>query len=398
MALFRVKRSKTFLMELYYQLDLWEWILLAGLFLTATGLMRFYIMVYARISKYVAPVPGDEKKPVSVVISGKNQYEMLKKNLTFWLEQQYPDFEVIVVYENTDEDIATLLQEFARRYDRLKLINANQSINFFDEKKFSLSVGVKSAENEYVILTDPSFRPTSEHCIEYMQAAFGPQTNIVVGHPVNSEYKTRICSFSGWRMAENSLQYIGFALAGKAFAGRRTLIAYRKSFFLEHQGYTDTYALNTGVFDRLCPHLSHKEDLALQLSPQAEVRFTGKHGPMETFRSERQYLNTLYSEKSRAKTEIRIYRWLVPLFFLFLAGNILYFADGLTHDRYPLPPVWIIAAGAITLIKFLIQAITMQKAGNVIRAGLLWLCLPLYEILYLPLQVTLSLGRKRGRS
>ncbi|MDE7071845.1 MAG: hypothetical protein K2O66_00590 [Bacteroidales bacterium] len=385
-------------MELYYRLDLWEWILLGGLFLTAAGLVRFYFNVYARLLKYTVPVPGEEKKPVSVVISGKNQYEMLKKNLTFWLEQKYPCFEVIVVYENTDEDIASLLQEFARRYDKLKLINANQSINFFDEKKFSLSVGVKSAENEYVILTDPRFRPTSEYCIDYMQAAFGPKTNIVIGHPVNSARKTRICSFSGWRNAENSLQYIGFALKGKAFTGRRTLIAYRKSFFLEHQGYTDTYALNTGVFDRLCPHLSQKEDLALQLAPQAEVRFTDPHGHTGTYRSEKQYLNTLYSQKSSARTEIRLYRWLTPLFFLFLAGNILYFASGMNQGRYPLLPVWIIAAGAVALFKFVIQAVVMQKAGNVIRSGLLWLCLPLYEILYLPLQVALCWGKKRGRA
>ena len=134
-------------MELNYSLQPLEWALLACMAVTAFMLIRFYLMVYSKVYRYKPPQPTQEKHPVSVVLSSKNEYEALKKNLLFWLEQKYPDFEVVVVYEETDEDVSQLLKEFERRYDKLVIINTNQSINFFDEQKFSLSIGTKSAHN-----------------------------------------------------------------------------------------------------------------------------------------------------------------------------------------------------------------------------------------------------------
>lgn len=384
-------------MELYYPLDILEWLLSAGLLVTAVLFVRFYVCAYAAIAKFSSPVPQNEKKPVSVVLSGKNQYEMLKKNLTFWLEQKYPDFEVIVVYETSDEDVAGLLRDFARRYDKLKLINANQSINFFDEQKFSLSIGVKSALNEYVIISDPRFRPTGEHCIDYMQAAFGPKTNVVIGHPVHTEKKGGLCSFLNYRIVETAMQYIGFAVKGKPFAGHHALIAYRKDFFLEHQGYSDIYALNTGMFDRIRPHIEKGEEASVQLAPEAEVRYTGKFGLASVLKHERQYLNTLYSEPSSVKREIKTYRALIPLFYLFLAGGAAYFCYRFLQGHYPQFPLWFVVFCGIVLIKFVLQSVFMQRAANVLRAGLLWICLPLYAILYLPLQLALVFGKQRGK-
>ena len=384
-------------MDFYYHLDVWEWLLSAGLLITVILFVRFYLRAYAAIATFSSPVPQNEKKPVSVVLSGKNQYEMLKKNLTFWLEQQYPDFEVIVVYENSDEDVAGLLQEFARRYDKLKLINANQSINFFDEQKFSLSIGVKSALNEYVILSDPRFRPTGEHCIDYMQAAFGPKTQVVIGHPVHTEKKGGLCSFLNYRIVETAMQFIGFAIKGKPFIGHHALIAYRKDFFLEHQGYSDIYALNTGMFDRIGSHIGKGEEANVQLAPEAEVRYTGKFGLASVLRFERQYLNTLYSEPSIVKREIKIYRKIIPVFYLFLTGGTVYFCQRFLQGYYPEFPLWFVIFAGIVLIKFILQSIFMKRAANALRAGLLWLCLPLYAILYLPLQVALIFWRRRSR-
>lgn len=384
-------------MDFHYQLDVWEWLFSAGLLITAVVLIRFYIHAYNRIASCKPIEAKPEKKPVSVVLSGKNQYEMLKKNLTFWLEQKYPDFEVVVVYENSDEDVGALLREFARRYDKLKLINANQSINFFDEQKFSLSIGVKSALNEYVILTDPRFRPTGENCIDAMQAAFGSQAKVVIGKPVYTEKKGGLCSLLNYRIGETAMQYIGFALNGQAFAGHHALIAYRKDFFLEHQGYTDVYTLNTGMFDRLHPHISNGNEVSVQLDAQAEVRYTGKFGLASVMDFERKYLNTLYSLRSTTRNEIRIYRSFIPLFYLFLSAGIAYFAWRFANGAYPEFPLWFIAFSAVLLIKFVLQSVFMQRAANVLRLGLLWICLPLYAILYLPLQLVLAFGKKRGR-
>lgn len=388
-------------MEFYYDLDVWEWLLSAGLLMTVVVLVSFYLRTYRKIATYVSPKPQNEKKPVSVVLSGKNQYEMLKKNLTFWLEQKYPNFEVLVVYESLDdskdEDVTLLfLQELSRRYDKLKIINANQSINFFDEKKFSLSVGVKSAENDIVILSDPRFRPACENCIDHIQAAFGPKTNVVLGHPVHRQKKSGLCSFLNYRLVETAMQYIGFAIKGKTFTGHRALIAYRKQFFLDHQGYSDIYALNTGMFDRLRPRIQKSEEVGVQLVPDAQVRYTGKIGLGSVLNHERQFRNLLNHEHTVARGDIKAYHIFVPLYYLFLAGGAAYFCYRMMQGGYPAVPLWFVVFAGIVLIKFVLQSVVMQRAAKVLQAGLLWICLPLYALLFLPLQCVLAFGRNRG--
>ncbi len=112
-------------MELNFSLQPLEWALLACMAVAVTVLIRFYITVYSKVYRYKPPRPTQEKHPVSVVLSGKNEYEALKKNLLFWLEQKYADFEVVVVYEEIDEDVTQLLKAFGRCYDKLVIISTN---------------------------------------------------------------------------------------------------------------------------------------------------------------------------------------------------------------------------------------------------------------------------------
>ncbi|MDE7101318.1 MAG: hypothetical protein K2O37_00805, partial [Bacteroidales bacterium] len=70
-------------MELNYSLQPLEWALLACMAVAAAMLIRFYLTVYSKVYRYKSPRPMQEKHPVSVVLSSKNEYEALKKNLLF---------------------------------------------------------------------------------------------------------------------------------------------------------------------------------------------------------------------------------------------------------------------------------------------------------------------------
>lgn len=383
-------------MELNYSLQPLEWALLACMAVTAAMLIRFYLMVYAKVYRYKPPRPTQEKHPVSVVLSSKNEYEALKKNLLFWLEQKYPDFEVVVVYEESDEDVSQLLKEFERRYDKLVIINTNQSINFFDEQKFSLSIGTKSAHNGYVIMAHPEFRPDSEYCIDHIQAAFTPETCVVVGQAIFTERKKRFCSYSLFRMLEQSLQYLGFAIGGKAFTGRQCLLAYRKDFFLEHRGFSDSYALNCGGFDRFANRITSPRMVSVQTSPESRVKYTRTLTLREMLRQERWFRNTLAASNTTPRRETRAYRFFNNLYILFLVLGIVYFVMKCLPVQPEAVPLWALVFLFLGLCKFTVQAVVMQKAAKSSGYGTLWFMLPLYAILSLFLQVALW-GRKRRR-
>lgn len=387
-------------MQLNYHLSPLEWILLAGLLLPAISLIVFYIRIYAKVNAWKPdPEPGPEngKKPVSVILSGKNQYEALKKNLTFWLEQKYPDFEVVVVHESTDEDVSSLLKEFARHYKNLTIVNANQSINFFGEQKFSLSIGAKSARNELIIMTHPKFRPASESCIDRIQAAFRENTEIVIGHAVFSEKENPACSFALFQMMEDTLQYTGFALRGKSFAGRQSLIAYRKSSFLEHQGYSDSYALDCEGFDSFRKRIPDPSAIRVQLAPGSEVKYTGTLSFKKMLEQKRQYRTALAASPRGIRNEITAY-WIMDfLYRVFFFGSVFHFFARSLAGMPESFPLWAGLSALAIIGKYAVQAAIFQKAGKSTGYGTCWFALPLYDILSLSLHLALIPRRKRGR-
>lgn len=381
-------------MEFRFEPSFWEYMLLAILLLAAIGTFLFQFKIYRIIPLYTPPSPKATKQGVSVILSGKNHYESLKQNLEFWLKQDYPEFEVIVVHERTDEETHHLLESMARKYPMLREVNANQSINFFDEEKFSLSIGVRAARYDCVILTTPVYRPVSSRCIDSMQAAFGNGVNAVIGRVVSQNAPKKICSFRHFLEARRRLEYIGFALQGKAFTAERKLVAYRKNFFLEHQGYTGSYAIETGEFDLLAKHIKASGNVCVQIAAEATV-IPVTALPVTAVKAEKAYQNILSCQQTPASGIIRAYHILNSLILItFLAGCILFgFQIGQTGTESF--PGWFCYFLGIGVLHFGYQAFSMQKAGNKLQSGLFWFAIPVYGFLYISLLFALIARIKR---
>ena len=381
-------------MEFRFEPSFWEYILLALLLVSALGTFLFHWKIYRPIPKYPSIPTGPSRQGISIVLSGKNHYESLKQNLEFWLKQDYPEFEVIVVHEKTDEETHLLLESMGRQYPMLREVNANQSINFFDEEKFSLSIGVRAARYDCVILTSPLYRPASTHCIEAMQAAFFKDVKVVIGGVVSQNDPKKICSFRHFLETERRIEYTGFALQGKAFTAERPLIAYRKDFFLEHQGYTGSYAIETGNFDLLAKHIGSSQDVRVQMSAEATV-IPVTALPVPTAKAERAYQNILSFQQTPASGILRSYHALESLFSLaFLSGCILFGFQLGQLETQPFPS-WFFYFISVGIFHLCYQAVSMQKAGKRFQSGLFWFALPVYGFLYISLLFALIARIKR---
>ncbi len=75
-----------------------------------------------------------------------------------------------------------MLEEFKRTYKQLKVVELTQEVRMILGKKFPLSIGIKSARHEILLLTDADCVPASEHWIENMQNVYEDKTEIVLGY------------------------------------------------------------------------------------------------------------------------------------------------------------------------------------------------------------------------
>ena len=98
--------------------------------------------------------------PVSVVIAAKNEEYHLKDKLVFFLEQDYPEFEVIVVNDASTDECEYVLKAFSKLYPCLKVVNIVENVNKFRGRKFPISLGIKSAKYDHIVLAGADCVPS----------------------------------------------------------------------------------------------------------------------------------------------------------------------------------------------------------------------------------------------
>jgi cellulose synthase/poly-beta-1,6-N-acetylglucosamine synthase-like glycosyltransferase len=127
----------------------------------------YYSFFFFRLAFYKPKLKASSQtQPVSVIICARDEAANLAKNLPGSLVQQYrTTHEVIVVNDNSFDDSKYLLEEFQKTFKQLHVVELKQEAKFIPGKKFPLSVGIKTAKYEVVLLTDADCVPASEFWI-----------------------------------------------------------------------------------------------------------------------------------------------------------------------------------------------------------------------------------------
>jgi glycosyltransferase involved in cell wall biosynthesis len=153
------------------------------IYLALASIQLTYLWILFGRFAFSKPARGQEQEfPVSVVLSAKNEYQNLKRNLPDFLNQEYPQFELVVVNDASDDETIFLLEDMAREYSHLKVVTISQNLNFFRGKKFPLALGIKSAKYDHLLLTDADCTPAGPHWISRMTAGFHEGNEVVLGY------------------------------------------------------------------------------------------------------------------------------------------------------------------------------------------------------------------------
>lgn len=134
--------------------------------LSLVFLCFYYGIFYFRVGHYKGPKnkkksdsAPDSLPPVSVVLTAQNDGEWLKTNLVYLLEQDYPDFEVVVVDNMSKDETQYVLKILSENYPHLKVVPLTENANGYRGKKYPMSMGIKSAKNDILLFADPNCRP-----------------------------------------------------------------------------------------------------------------------------------------------------------------------------------------------------------------------------------------------
>jgi len=149
--------------------------LLIGFFAAVIAIQVFYyLFFFLRLAIYKKPKKtGHVEHPVSVVICARDEANNLANTLPGVLVQEYSTtHEVVLVNDNSEDETKYLLDEFKKSFKNLNPVMLTQEAKMIAGKKFPLSMGIKSAKNETLLLTDADCLPASEHWMRLMQDGY----------------------------------------------------------------------------------------------------------------------------------------------------------------------------------------------------------------------------------
>jgi chlorobactene glucosyltransferase len=91
---------------------------------------------------------------VSILVPARNEERNIIRCLRSLIRQDYPNFEIIVLDDNSTDQTAQIVNEYALKYGRIKLINGRQLPPGWLGKCFACQQLAEHANGKYLLFTD----------------------------------------------------------------------------------------------------------------------------------------------------------------------------------------------------------------------------------------------------
>lgn len=318
--------------------------------------LLFYWGVFSRLAFY-KPKEREHTQthPVSVIICARDEAGNLARNLPGVLFQQYSSsHELIVVNHNSQDDTRYLLEEFKKTFKGLQIVNLEHEAKGIPGKKYPLSIGIKEADHEILLLTDADCVPASENWLFKMQNAYEPGIEVVLGYGGYTKKPGLLNRLIRFETYHTALQYFSYALAGMPYMGVGRNLSYKRQLFLNNKGFSSINHLPGGDDDLFINKVANKQNTAVVLDPESFTLSEAKKTFGDWFRQKQRHYSTGKFYKGKIKFLLGTYSLTQFLYYpTFIAALLL--AD------------WRIVLGVFGL-RFISQAIiqynTMQKLGE----------------------------------
>jgi glycosyltransferase involved in cell wall biosynthesis len=319
-----------------------------------------------------------------VVICAQNEAENLQKNLPSILNQQYPQFEIIVVDDGSSDDTRYILDKMQKLDQRIKIVSVTKEEKKGSGKKYALQKGIESAKYNIVLLTDADCQPVSESWISEMSSFINEEKKIVLGvSPYKTEY-TILNGLQEYETAQTALQYMGFALSGKPYMGVGRNVCYDKKLITSMVWTEKELSVPSGDDDLVIQSLSDKDNTTVCISPESKTISKAKDTWKAWFRQKLRHYGSGAFYKASDKILLGSYlttKVMLHFFFLLLI---------VTHNAYSLFFIFLLYALFITIVNLYLN--------KKIRLNSRWFLSIIYDPLYCFLTVLLGVISKFKKS
>jgi len=324
-----------------------------------------------------------EVTPVSLIVCAKNEAENLKIHIPFWLQQNHPNFEIILINDASIDNTLEVLESFSEKHDKIKIVDVENNEAFWGSKKYALTLGIKKASHQKMIFTDADCKPASNNWLTEMASHFSNQKELILGFGGYQKQSGILNKIIRFETLLTAIQYFSYAKAGIPYMGVGRNLGYTSNLYYNKNGFMSHMDISSGDDDLFVNEAATNKNTAICFSKNSFTYSVPKKTWENWFKQKRRHVTTANLYKTKHKFLLGLYFISQVLFWVF-AGITLFFLD------------WKIPV-AIICFRFLFQGIIFGKAASKLDQKDLIYLFPFWELFLILLQLTIFITNSRSK-
>lgn len=200
---------------------------------------------------------------ISIIICARNELSNLKQFLPEILNQNHPEFEVIVVNDRSWDESLIFLNKIKKKITHLKVVNIVDNGTDHFGKKLAITLGIKAAKYDNLIFTDADCYPSSENWLNEMSSGFNNEKEIVLGASTYQKEKGFLNRIIRFDTAQIAINYMGFAKSKIPYMGIGRNLGYNRKTYENARGFKSHYHIESGDDDLFINENSNRKNTAI---------------------------------------------------------------------------------------------------------------------------------------
>ena len=240
--------------------------------LVASGILLLMALITPMLSphfrrlRHDMPQGATTQPRITVLLVSNGDHVALDEHLPIYLTQDYaPGYDVVVVSEKADAETDNVLKRYANN-ERLYSTFVPESSRYMSKNKLAITLGVKAAKNDWIVLTDPRCKPMGSDWLSSLSQSLADNDGIVLGY-VN--YSEESKPYHRFEQMHTALYLLRAAQRGEAYRTNCPLVAFKKKDFMENNGFVEHLRYSIGEYEFLVNKYGKLGDSEVAISPQA---------------------------------------------------------------------------------------------------------------------------------
>lgn len=355
--------------------------ILAGLFIV---LLVYYLGIFAG-SVFSKPHETNAKRiPVSVIVYAKNNSDELRSLLPILLNQNYHQFELVLVNNASTDDTLHLIKEYALMYPNIRIVDVVNNETFWGNKKYAVTLAIKASKYEYLVCIDADKKINSNNWLVQLTSHFTLNKTIVLGQLFYSKQKGLFNKFFRFFHTMQQIQSVAWTKVSQPYSLNLQQIAFKKEDFYRVNGFISHMQKPLFMNEYLVNDASTSKNTTICEHPEAMIEIESlNRNDFKTFKE--QQIKLLSSLKGGASFKIKLFNLFQFLFFVVAITSFI------TLEY------WYVTL-AIVIIRYIIIWILFAKAAKKFHYNDLVFYFPLFDLFYIFMQIQLFSGNLFNKS